>query len=397
VLTGKNRPLRVLYLADSFRVGGKERQAVELLKGLRSLREVELMVVTMGEEQFYVPDLTNAGIPVRYLIRAVKWDPVIFWRLFRLLCEFRPDIVHTNSDLATFYALPLTKLRRSALVNGTLRGAMKVSGFRGLMRRCLLHLSPARIANSRAGLESVGLREDGARNFVVYNGFDLARLGAVSKDMSGVLAKFGGARIVGMVAECSDYKDYPTFVRAAQIVLRARHDVVFVAVGGGANLEALRNLAAHCDRSVHFIGERHDIEELVGRMYAAVLSTHTEGLSNSVMEYMAAGKPAIVTDVGGCSELVVDGTTGFLVPAADAGEMARKIELLLDDRDLAQRLGKAGRRRLEEVFSLQRLVANTLNVYRAVIRPRRPVPRHSRKALDGILPPQKPFDPTSKV
>jgi glycosyltransferase involved in cell wall biosynthesis len=169
-----------------------------------------------------------------------------------------------------------------------------------------------------------------------------------------------------MVAECSDYKDYPTYIQAAKIVLESRRDVVFLAIGGGVNLDALRRLSAQCNESVRFIGERSDVDALVRLMYLGVLSSHTEGVSNAVMEYMAAGRPSVVTDVGGCGELVVDGRTGFLVPGRDATSMARRIQLLLDDPALARRLGDAARERLIDTFSLQRLVDNTLRVYRAV-------------------------------
>src|SRR5688572_27851833 len=98
--TPPRSPLRVLHLLDSLRVGGKERQAVELLKGLRAVKNVELTVVTMGEEQFYVPDIERLGIPLLYLIRRTRRDPSVFRRLSAILRGFQPNILHTNSDMA---------------------------------------------------------------------------------------------------------------------------------------------------------------------------------------------------------------------------------------------------------------------------------------------------------
>src|SRR5213083_2425092 len=139
--THSDKTLRVLHLVDSLRVGGKERQVVELLKGLRRVKHVELMVVTMGEEQFYVPDIQRLGIPLLYLIRKMRWDPFVFSRLSTILKEFQPHILHTNSDMATLYALPLTKLRGIKLVNGTVRNAFSHRGFRWEMQKLLLRLS----------------------------------------------------------------------------------------------------------------------------------------------------------------------------------------------------------------------------------------------------------------
>ena len=360
--------MRVLYIVDSLRVGGKERQAVELLKGLRGMKEVQAMVVTMGEEQFYVPDVMALGIPLIFMIRRIRWDPLIFLRLFRILWSFRPHIIHTNNDMATFYALPLTRLLGAKLVNGDIRGVMQSTGFRWKVRKLLLQLSDARAANSKAGLESVGLDIAGKENHVIYNGFDIDRFrkrtGEVSA-LDGLAPR--GRKVVAMVAEFSDFKDYPTYIRAAQILLQERKDVLFIAVGGGKNLEACRQLAAPAGDGIRFLGERRDVEAIVSGIDVGVLCTFTEGISNSVMEYMAAGRPSVVTDGGGSRELVVEGQTGFLVPPSDPEAIASKIKVLLDRADLAADMGLAAQRHLLREFSLEQLAENTLRMYRSIL------------------------------
>ena len=353
---------------DSLRVGGKERQVVELLKGLCRLEDVQLMLVTMGQEQFYVPDIQELEVPLVYLLRKVRWDPSIFIRLHGLLRKFKPDIVHTNSDMATFYALPLTKLLRAKLVNGCVRGALPAVGFRGKLRRLLLGLSDARVANSKAGLESVGLREGRNGNYVIYNGFDIHRFRERSAAVNGSEGWDTGSRkVVGMVAEFSDYKDYATYIKAAKIVLEKRKDVLFIAVGAGKNFEVCKEMAASAGPGIRFLGERRDVEAIVNAIDVGVLCTYTEGISNSVMEYMAAGKPSIVTDGGGSRELVLDECTGFLVSASNPQAVADKIELFLDSSDLGMRMGCAGRARLSDKFSLEQLVTNTVGMYRQTV------------------------------
>ncbi len=85
----REKCLQVLYLVDSLRVGGKERQVVELLKGLRVVKHLQLMVVTMGQEQFYVPEIRDLGIPLVYLVRKMRWDPFVFNRLYAILKDFK--------------------------------------------------------------------------------------------------------------------------------------------------------------------------------------------------------------------------------------------------------------------------------------------------------------------
>jgi glycosyltransferase involved in cell wall biosynthesis len=362
------RPLRVLHLVDSLRVGGKERQTVELLKGLCWFSSVQSMVVTMGAEQFYVADIQKLGIPLCYLLRKVRWDPMVFPKLWSILRRFRPHIIHTNSEMAMSYAWPLAGLMGVKLINGTIRNAFSGSGLRWQWHKVMLHLADARVANSKAGFASRGIRHDRPGNYVIHNGFDLRRF--ESRASSGD-EKLGfdanGRKVVGMVAEFSDYKDFSTFIRAAQELLARRRNVTFVAIGGGKNLEACKRMVSTTEKSILFLGERKDVEALVRRMDVGVLCTFTEGISNSVMEYMAAAKPVVVTDGGGSGELIVDGENGFLVPPSSPRAIAEKLELLLADSEKAQEMGLAGRRRLERQFSLEQLAERNVQMYRAVL------------------------------
>jgi glycosyltransferase involved in cell wall biosynthesis len=371
--------LRILHFVDSLRVGGKERQIVELLKGLCRSSSVGSIVVTMGVEQFYVPDIQKLGIPLFYLLRHTRWDPTVFPRLWRILSQFCPDIIHTNSEMAMSYAWPLARLMNIRIINNTIRNAFSGDGLRWRWHELMLHLANARVANSKAGFASRGMRHDGPGNYVIYNGFDLERFetrGVLSSEALGFDPK--GRKVVGMVAEFSDYKDFPTFIRAAQQVLAKRKDVAFITIGDGKNLDACKRMVSPNEEWIHFLGERKDVEALVQQMEIGVLCTFTEGMSNSVMEYMAAGKPVVVTDGGGSSELVVDGVTGFLVPPSNPCAVAEKLELLLADSEKSKEMGVAGRQRLESQFSLEELAERNVRMYQEVLNGGGPHVQHRR-------------------
>src|SRR5438876_8916005 len=106
---------------------------------------------------------------------------------------------------------------------------------------------------------------------------------------------------------------------------------------------------------------------MVKTFTVGVLSTFTEGISNSVMEYMALKKPVVATDGGGTRELVVEGETGFLVPPGKPEALAAKIEYLLDNPDDARRMGEAGAARLRCEFSIARMIEKTVNLYEAAM------------------------------
>jgi glycosyltransferase involved in cell wall biosynthesis len=356
--------LRVLHLVDSLRVGGKERQIVELLKGLGPLGSVQSIVVTMGTEQFYVQEVHKLRVPLVYLLRRFRWDPTVFVRLLSILREFRPHVIHSNSEMAMSYAWPLARMMGIPVINGTIRNAFSGHGLRWQWHKMMLHLADARAGNSKAGFASRGLRPDAPGNYVIYNGLDLARFETPGTDHRADLGfDYGKRKLVGMIAEFSDYKDFPTFIRAAQVVLARRDDVIFVAVGDGKNLQACKDMVSGQEQRIRFLGQRNDIDRLVQEFDIGVLCTFTEGISNSIMEFMAAGKPVIVTDGGGSSELVTEGQQGFLVPPSNAKAVADKIELLLNDSAFARTMGMLGRTRIEEVFSLTALARNSRRMF----------------------------------
>ncbi len=112
-----------------------------------------------------------------------------------------------------------------------------------------------------------------------------------------------------------------------------------------------------------FTGFRLDVPELLSEVAVSVLPSLSEGLSNSVLESMAAGVPVVATRVGGTPEAIEDGVSGFLVPPRDPAALAEAIAALLERPELARRLGEAARSRVESNFSLARMTEETQKLY----------------------------------
>jgi glycosyltransferase involved in cell wall biosynthesis len=357
--------LRILFCIDSLATGGKERQAAELIKGLTRTPGFECLVVCLDASDFFLAELAAAGVKVEFVLRRMRWDPTVFPRLHRIASRYQPDVVHTNGLVSTFYALPVSNRLGAPLVNGSIRNAFSEGGIRWHLEKWFLNAADYRVANSCEGLRSRGF-ERATENVVIYNGFDFSRL---ERGVAGELPRAVAAaktKVVGMVASFNKYKDYFTFVRTAQIISGRRKDVLFVTVGDGEKLEEHKKLADGLE-TVQFLGKRRDVEQVIRTFDIGVLSTFSEGLSNSIMEYMALAKPVVASDSGGTKELVVDGETGFLVPPRDPSALAGKIEFLLDHPDAAKRMGEAGYTRLRGEFSVEKMIAETVKLYRVAV------------------------------
>ena len=208
-----------------------------------------------------------------------------------------------------------------------------------------------------------------AKTRVISSGFDLARVG-VAHDAQWLRRTYGIEQrfIVGMVATFSHFKDHPTFIRAAELVLARRDDVAFVMVGGGPTMPACGALIAPpLAARIRILG-RVDapIEAVVTGFDIGALATFTEGMSNSIVEYMMLAKPVVATDGGGNSDLVKEGVTGCLVPARDPQAFADRLLRLLANDALRRCMGEAGRALIEREFKMERVVDQYRALYDAL-------------------------------
>lgn len=361
--------MKILFLIDSLRSGGKERRLVELLKGLKEYPEIQYEVAVISKEVSF-QEVFELNAKVHYLIRKWKKDPRILLKLNKLCMTFRPNIIHTWGYLASMYALPIAKWRGIKFVNGYITYALPVQKFSKLWFGAMVTFpfSNAVIANSKAGLKAHKL-EISNKNICIKNGFDVSRLEQIV-DASSMRERFGiqTKYIVGMVANFTPAKDYYTYLGAARMILKKRKDVTFLCVGSGENLARSKIPAgAEFSDNIKFLGEQKAVESIVNMLDVGVLACntngHAEGISNTVMEYMALGKPVVVTGSGGNKELVVDNETGFIVQPFDIEEMARRIEEILDDAVMNERMGKAGRIRIEKNFSLKKMTNAYVSLY----------------------------------
>ncbi|MBV9241396.1 MAG: glycosyltransferase family 4 protein, partial [Acidobacteria bacterium] len=208
---------------------------------------------------------------------------------------------------------------------------------------------------------------------LIYNGVDVAPFETAKARAANVRSMYDlpeGVKLVTLVANLRhDVKNVPMFLRAADRVSRIFQDVHFVIAGEGemqADLEAMASRLG-IEGMTYFIGRCDDVPALLAASDVCVLTSVAEGFSNSILEYMAAGKPVVATDVGGASEVVLEDETGFLVPSNDDEAMADRLLELLGDQRKASQMGRAGHDRVASEFSISKQLESALNLYRSLL------------------------------
>jgi glycosyltransferase involved in cell wall biosynthesis len=204
----------------------------------------------------------------------------------------------------------------------------------------------------------------------IYNG--VSPNGKKSRGKCSASGHFGLGphdKVVLSVGRLHRQKGYDCLIRATATVKREVATVKVLIVGEGEGENDLKNLVKSLDLSkeVIFTGLCLDVGKLYNFTSLFVLPSLWEGMPNAVLEAMAAAKPVVATRVGGVPELVVDGETGILVPPENPEALARAIADLLKNSNQANRMGNAGRIRVQEHFSLTEMVAKTDRLYQKLL------------------------------
>lgn len=366
-------PLRVVHVVDLLALAGMEYGVIKLVNRLDPER-IRSMIVCLRHQTEDARQLLATTIPVFEL----RKNPGRNWRLIgRLAARFRAeqvDIVHSHNWSALLYSVAAARLARIPLVvhgehgkdDTTVdRRRLIASRFlaRGVSRVCAVSrdLAEGVIRDWRIPRERVTW---------IPNGVDLEAFER-KHALDGLRDEFGlasGSRVVMNTGGFRSIKDHPTLLRAFARIHREDPMARLILVGRGgaadprAGLDRMASELGIAD-AVMFAGVRRDVPRLLEICDVYVNSSRFEGLSNTILEAMAAGKPVVATAVGGNPELVQNGVTGFLVPPGEKDLLADRVADLLRDPSLRSRMGAAGRARVEAQHSMAGMVRAYSELY----------------------------------
>jgi len=358
---------KILMVCDSLGGGGAERQLTLMSTSIIDPWQVSVFALEGG---LFAQEIRSAGIPLTISQRKFRLDPSPVAALWREIDRLRPDIVHSWGWMTSFAAEICCRRWKIPHVSGVIRRGM-LPHSRAWTLKKTSSLGTVVIANSQAGLDAFGISS--GRGRVLYNGFASERFERANFDRTNSSSDPKARFQVVMAATMDNRKDFPVFIESARQLLDSGLLVTrFTSLGGGSDHEALVDSAADLIETgfMVFPGRVPEVMDYYESADVGVmLSTpiHGEGLSNSIMEYMASSLPVVCTDQGGNRELVIDGVTGFLIPPSNAEALTEKLIWLEANRNQARAMGQAGRKRIGNEFSVDKMVERATEIYSEVM------------------------------
>jgi glycosyltransferase involved in cell wall biosynthesis len=367
--------LRVLLVYYEPLPAGQTTHVLALAGGLDRARFCPTVVLP-SHLQASVAAFQGAGIMVLPLpLGKILWPPQAVMALFRLIRKEGFDVVHIHSQEAGLPARIIARLagaRRIIYTPQTID--IRRAGWHWLYiltERALAHLTDTVISVNefdRRRLIRWGLAPH--KVVTIPNGIDPDAF-ARPPNIESLRRELGvqkGQKLVMQVGGLRAQKAPLAFVEGARHVVRERPNARFVLIGDGPLREAVRTRVLECglEQYVQLPGWRQDARTLMWAADVVTLTSLWEGSPHTLLEAMACARPVVATSVNGCPEIVLDGVTGFLVPPGDPLAWAGRVIALLDDPAKAGAMGERGRKRVEEQFSLRRMIAQIEGLYAQV-------------------------------
>ena len=339
---------------------GTERHLLQLLRSLDRNAFDPLLIVLRHSP--WTRKLGHTDLPIRVLGIRSLWSPASWigiTRLARMMRRHGTQIAELYFVEGHFLGAIAAKLSAVPLVLSWRRDLAYQYGIKEKWMAKIANPLVTRIlANSNAVRDVISKVENipQDRFDVIYNGIDLDNFDRqAQQSTSDPFQEFSkDKRVVSLMANLRPIKNIPCFLNAARLVAEDRDDVVFLVLGSGEEEVALKRYADELginDR-IYWAGSVSGPAAYLKRSEVGCLSSDSEGLPNAVVEYMAAGLPVVSTAVGGIPEVVIDGVTGFLANKGDAAGLARHILELLNNPERRAAMGAAGRKQVEQRFSL---------------------------------------------
>lgn len=366
--------IRIVHVIDHLGAGGAQEFLLNLV-GATSRSRFRMEVCTLHGWGPYAEELETLRIPV-YSLSGSKFDPFIPFRLWRFLSHTRYGILHLHLSASILFGCLAGRLARVPKIIATIHALRNQSlpwvfPLYGLLSRLMDRLV-AEASLSRRELAEAGVPDEKIETIILGTDTTLAANASADR-ASKVRREFGIAQeepLILNIARLHKHKGQIHLLRVMKELLREWPSAKLLIVGDGPLRTSLEKAARQLSltNDVIFAGFRRDLADLYSACDLVVVPSVKEGLGMTTIQAMAWGKPVVAFEVGALSEAVIDGETGYLVPAKDHEALLRAIAALLGDPVLRVSLGSQAKALVEEKFALHTMVKEYERLYESLAR-----------------------------
>lgn len=379
----------IAHIVYTFDVGGLENGIVNLINNSKS-DHYRHVIICLSHYTDFFNRIQRDDVDIFALNKKSGNDFGVFVRLFKLLKQLRPDIVHTRNIGTLECQLPALLAGVNARVHGEHGWDMgDIAGenkkYR-LLRRIFVSIVKQYIVLSQEGVKylqhDIHIPESKINH--IYNGVDTQKFSSDDSKATTFSAALPenflpeNSIVFGTVGRMAEVKNQLFLIRAFLNLIQKhpeyRETARLILVGDGMLMQPAQQLVEDfcsnhdCDNQfVYFAGKSDQANQYMRVMDVFVLPSLAEGISNTILEAMATSLAVIATDVGGNRDLVIENETGFIVPVDNLNELTQTMKMYLDNKELILLHGEAGRKRIEESFSMKKMVRNYEQVYQKVL------------------------------
>ncbi|MCK4649022.1 glycosyltransferase [bacterium] len=364
--------LTILHTESAKRWGGQERrtfaEAVEFKK--RGYR----VILVVQPESALGKHAKEVGIEVREIGMRNRDILKAFFQLFSLIRRERVDIVNTHSPKDSWIASFAARLTFRPILLRTRHITVPISNH----PLNIVYKMPHKIITIGGAIRMAMIevnRLPPEKIVSIPTGVDLERFNPnrVKGNIRKELGIDQDTPLVGSISIIRTEKGYPYFLEAAQEILKVKPETRFLIVGHEPKGDTVAQEVKRrgLNDKVFMPGLREDIPDILAHLDVFVLCSLREAFGQVITQALAMERPVVATNVGGIPELIKNNQTGLLVPPADSKALARAMLELLENREKAERLGRNGRKLIEEKFSQEAMIEKTEDLYRELLKKRR--------------------------
>lgn len=370
--------IKILIIIPHFELAGMEMVVFNLIKNLDK-HHFTAVICCLDKLGVLGEELKKLGFKCYIMQRKPNTDFFLPIKIAKLIKQEKIDFIHAHNSTAWFYGVIAAKITRKTIIV-TNHGLEQKKKLKISIRSKILSLFTMKVVvvsnelkEYSNKIEKINIK----KIRIILNGVQIEKYQNIRINIAKKKGELGldlNDLIIGTISNVTPVKNHQFLIKSMPKLLKKIPNAKLVIVGYLGMTSLVEKLKSLCNRleiedKVFFLGSRRDTPELIPIFNIFVNSSLTEGISLTLLEAMAAGKPIVATNVGGTPEIVINGKTGILVSCNNTDQLTNALIKILTDKEKAYIMGKEGLRRVQKLFRLRRMVYDHEHLYAEIAAP----------------------------